>query len=166
MNAKTTLCCLLLWSGSLWTQAQTSESGTKTPSPARPEIQIIAHQGARSGTEPTRVAHAPEAERKLIRHWEMTQMTDQEGVALNKQNPEQRDRFRILADHSISVVKGGFAAEGRWKFNPESGYLMITDLNGGSQVVYTVLRVSDEELVLHYDDPLKGNKVLHFVPLP
>jgi len=158
---------VLLLSGSLWTQAQTSPSGSKTAPVTHPEIQVIPHQGARQGTEPPRVSHTPETERLLVRHWEMTKMTDPQGTVLEPQKKvEEQDRFRFLADHTLSVVKKGYAAEGRWKFNPENGYLMLTDQNGGSQTVYTVLRVSDQELVLHYDDVLKGSKVLHFVPLP
>ncbi len=167
MTTVNLLCTGLVLAGmSLLAQAQTAEPAAKTAPIPNPSIQVTAHQGTHQGGETQKVTLSPESSRLLLRNWQMAKLTDEGGTVLQQQKPEERDRFRFQEGNILNVVKKGYAAEGYWKFSPESGQLIITDQSRSQQVSYTVLLVTSEELVMHFEDELNGSKVLYFVPAP
>jgi len=167
MKSMKLLCSGLVFAGmGLVAQAQTAAPSQKVaPSPS-PSIQVIAHQGNQQGGETQKVSLPPSSDRLMLRNWQMMKMTDEDGTVLKQQKPEDRDRFQFQEGNALSVVKNGYAADGFWKFSPESGQLIIADQSRNQQVSYTVLRVSAEELVMHFSDESKGNKLLYFAPVP
>ncbi len=107
-----------------------------------------------------------ESEKLLYRQWQMMKMTDPENTLLKEQKEGERDLFTFRADHSLTISKNGKVANGFWKYSPESSSMVITDETRHDNVAYTILVLTDKELVLLYPDEMHGSKKLFFSQVP